>query len=97
MLVGLFLIGAIPVTSLVAGVVERNLAGFVLTGQDLARDHSGHYRNWRLKRDPFMLETSVPGIFAAGDVRVGAIPRVAAAVGMGGMVISFVHEYLKTV
>ena len=91
------LIGAIPVTSLVSGVVERNLAGFVLTGQDLARDHSGHFRNWRLKRDPFMLETSVPGIFAAGDVRVGAHPRVAAAVGHGGMVISFVHEYLKTV
>ncbi len=91
------LIGAIPVTSLVSGVVERNLAGFVLTGQDLPRDHGGHYRNWRLKRDPFMLETSVPGIFAAGDVRVGAIPRVAAAVGQGGMVISFVHEYLKTV
>jgi len=91
------LIGAIPVTSLVSGVVERNLAGFVLTGQDLARDHSGHYRNWRLKRDPFMLETSVPGIFAAGDVRLGAHPRVAAAVGHGGMVISFVHEYLKTV
>ena len=91
------LIGAIPVTSLVAGLVERNFAGFVLTGQDLARDHSGHYRNWRLKRDPFMLETSVPGIFAAGDVRVGAIPRVAAAVGQGGTVISFVHEYLKSV
>jgi thioredoxin reductase (NADPH) len=91
------LIGAIPVTSLVAGVVERNLAGFVLTGQDLARDGGGHFRNWRLKRDPFMLETSVPGIIAAGDVRVGSIPRVAAAVGQGGQVISFVHEYLKSV
>jgi thioredoxin reductase (NADPH) len=91
------LIGAIPVTSLVAGLVERNLAGFIITGQDLPRDKTGHFRNWRLVRDPFLLETSAPGIFAAGDVRLGAIPRVAAAVGQGGMVISFVHEYLKTV
>jgi len=91
------LIGAIPLSALLAGVVERNLAGFVLTGQDLVRNHGGHALNWRLKRDPFMLETSVPGIFAAGDVRLGSIPRVASAVGQGGQVISFVHEYLKTV
>ena len=89
------LIGAVPHTTLVSGVVERNLAGFIRTGPDL-RD-SPTSRGWTLKRDPFLLETSVPGIFAAGDVRLGSIPRVAAAVGQGGQVISFVHEYLKTV
>ncbi len=92
------LIGAVPHTTLVAGVVERNPAGFILTGQDLTLARDGHTpRSWMLKRDPFLLETSVPGIFAAGDVRQGAINRVAAAVGDGGMVVSFVHEYLKSV
>ncbi len=92
------LIGAVPHTALVAGVVERNLAEFILTGQDLTLTRDGHMpRSWMLKRDPFLLDTSVPGIFAAGDVRQGAINRVAAAVGQGGMVVSFVHEYLKTV
>ena len=87
-----------PRTGSVAGVVERNLAGFILTGQDLTLTRDGHMaRSWMLKRDPFLLETSVPGIFAAGDVRQGAINRVAAAVGQGGMVVSFVHQYLKTV
>ena len=92
------LIGAIPHTALVAGVVERNPAGFIVTGRDLTLTRDGHMpRGWMLKRDPFLLETSVPGIFAAGDVRQGAINRVAAAVGQGGMVVSFVHQYLKTV
>ncbi len=92
------LIGAVPHTALVAGVVERNPAGFILTGHDLTLTRDGHVpRSWMLKRDPFLLETSVPGIFAAGDVRQGAINRVAAAVGHGGMVVSFVHQYLKTV
>ena len=92
------LIGAVPHTALVAGVVEQNPAGFILTGQDLTLTRDGHTpRSWMLKRDPFLLETSVPGIFAAGDVRQGAITRVAAAVGDGGMVVSFVHQYLKTV
>jgi len=76
-------------------MVDRNLAGFIRTGPDM-RD-GPISRSWTLKRDPFLLETSVPGIFAAGHVRQGPIPRVAAAVGHGGMVISFVHEYLKTV
>ena len=92
------LIGAVPHTALVTGMVELNPAGFILTGQDLTLTRDGHMpRSWMLKRDPFLLETSVPGIFAAGDVRQGAITRVAAAVGQGGMVVSFVHEYLKTV
>jgi len=89
------LIGAVPHTSLVSGMVDRNLAGFIRTGPDMRDGPTS--RSWTLKRDPFLLETSVPGIFAAGDVRQGAIPRVAAAVGQGGMVVSFVHEYLKTV
>jgi thioredoxin reductase (NADPH) len=64
-------------------------AGFVLTGPDLPANE--------LKRDPYLMETSVPGVFAAGDVRHGVIRRVASAVGQGSTAISFVHEYLKTV
>lgn len=89
-------IGAIPHTELVEGVVERNSAGFILTGRELF-DGKGRYRGWPLKRDPFLLETSVPGIFAAGDVRQNAVRRVASAVGEGAIAISFVHQYLKTV
>lgn len=89
-------IGAVPHSDLVAGVVERNRAGFILTGQDLMRD-GRRPKNWPLKRDPFLLETSVPGIFAAGDVRMGAVRRVASAVGQGAIAISLVHQYLKTV
>jgi thioredoxin reductase (NADPH) len=89
-------IGAAPHSDLVAGVVERNSAGFVLTGPDLLRN--GHRpNNWKLKRDPYLLETSVPGIFAAGDIRQGAVRRVASAVGQGAVAISLIHQYLKTV
>ena len=89
-------IGAVPHSDLVAGVVERNNAGFILTGQDLIQNGKLP-KDWRLKRDPYLLETSVPGIFAAGDVRHGSVRRVASAVGEGGMVVSFVHQYLRTV
>ena len=89
-------IGAAPHTDLVDGVVARNRAGFILTGPDLHKGNGGR-QLWPLKRDPFLLETSVPGIFAAGDVRQGAIRRVATAVGEGAIAISFVHQYLKTV
>lgn len=89
-------IGAVPHTDLVAGVVERNEAGFILTGQDLIHD-GRRSKNWKLRRDPFLLETSVPGIFAAGDVRQGVVRRVASAVGEGAIAVSFVHQYLKTV
>jgi thioredoxin reductase (NADPH) len=89
-------IGAVPHSELVAGVVERNHAGFILTGQDLIHEDR-RPKNWKLKRDPFLLETSVPGIFAAGDVRQGAVRRVASAVGQGAIAISLVHQYLKTV
>jgi thioredoxin reductase (NADPH) len=89
-------IGAVPHTELVANVVERNRAGFIITGQDLIRD--GHRpKGWNLKRDPYLLETNVPGIFAAGDVRQGAVRRVASAVGQGAIAISFVHQYLRSV
>ena len=89
-------VGAAPHTDLVAGVVERNEVGYILTGEDLMRD-GRRPKNWRLKRDPFLLETSVPGIFAGGDVRYGTLTRVATAVGQGAMAVSFVHQYLKTV
>ena len=61
----------------------------------MLKSNSGR-KMWPLKRDPFLLETSVPGIFAAGDVRQGAVRRVASAVGEGAIAISFVHQYLKT-
>lgn len=89
-------IGAVPHTDLVAGLVERNRAGFILTGPDLMVDGRRPH-GWKLKRDPYLLETSVPGIFAAGDVRHGAIRRVASAVGQGAIAVNFVHQYLKTV
>jgi thioredoxin reductase (NADPH) len=89
-------IGAVPHSDLVAGVVEQNSAGFILTGPDLTRN--GHSpKSWKLKRDPYLLETSVPGIFAAGDIRQGAVRRVASAVGEGAIAISLVHQYLRTV
>jgi thioredoxin reductase (NADPH) len=89
-------IGAKPHSDFVADVVERNHAGFIMTGPDLVSN--GHRpKKWQLKRDPFLLETSVPGIFAVGDVRQGAIRRVASAVGQGSTAVSFVHQYLKTV
>jgi len=62
----------------------------VLTGPEL-----GSAGSWELDRDPFLLETSVPGVFACGDVRSGPVKRVAAAVGEGSMAIAFVHQYLK--
>lgn len=89
-------IGAKPHTDMVAGVVERNTAGFILTGQDLIRDGKKPL-GWKLQRDPFLLETSAPGIFAAGDVRQGAVRRVASAVGEGAIAVSLVHQYLRTV
>jgi thioredoxin reductase (NADPH) len=89
-------IGAVPRTEMVAGLVERNESGFILTGPDLLRD-GRRPRHWKPKRDPFLLESSVPGIFAAGDVRQGVVRRVASAVGEGAIAVSSVHQYLKTV
>jgi len=85
-------IGAIPHTDWLAGVVARDERGFVLTGPDLTeRDLTG----WPLHRRPHLLEASVPGVFAAGDVRHGSIKRVASAVGEGSVAVMFVHRYLS--
>jgi thioredoxin reductase (NADPH) len=89
-------IGAVPHSELVESVVATNRAGFILTGPDLTRP-SKKPRLWKLNRDPYLLETSVPGIFAVGDIRQGAVRRVASAVGEGAISVSFVHQYLKTV
>ena len=89
-------IGAVPHSRAVADVVERNGAGFIVTGADLLRGRP-RPAGWTLKRDPYLLETSVPGVFAAGDVRQGAVRRVASAVGEGAVAVSFVHQYLKSV
>lgn len=89
---GVFIfVGAVPHTDMVRGVVALNPQGFILTGPDIPRE------GWPLTRDPYLMETSIPGIFAAGDVRHGVIRRVASAVGQGSVCISFVHEYLATV
>jgi thioredoxin reductase (NADPH) len=87
-------IGAAPLTDWLTGVVERDPAGFVLTGPDLLRDGS-RPRGWQLDRDPFLLECSVPGVFAAGDVRSQSVKRVASAVGEGAMAVTLVHKYLE--
>jgi thioredoxin reductase (NADPH) len=94
---GLFIfIGAAPRTEWLAGVVARDERGFILSGPDLPGD--GHRpTGWPLDRDPFLLETSVPGIFVAGDVRHGSVKRVASGVGEGAIAVSFVHQYLAEV
>jgi thioredoxin reductase (NADPH) len=89
-------IGAVPPTDLVSGLVERDRAGFIITGSDLMIDGK-RPKGWRLNRDPYLLETSVPGIFAAGDVRHHSMKRVASAVGEGAVAVALIHQYLKTV
>lgn len=86
-------IGAKPYTEWIDLEVLRNPRGFLETGRELLKYHEFH-KAWLPQREPFLLETSVPGIFAAGDVRAGAMNRVASAVGEGAMAIKFVHEYL---
>jgi thioredoxin reductase (NADPH) len=83
-------IGASPRTDWLPGEIERDEKGFVQTGAAAAQ--SSH---WTAARTPFLLETSRPGVFAAGDVRAGSVKRVASAVGEGAMAVQFVHEYLK--
>ena len=81
-------IGALPRTDWLEGVVVRDDRGFILAGADARTDA------WPLRRDPYLLETSVPGVFVAGDVRARSIKRVASAVGEGSMAVSLIHEYL---
>ena len=89
-------IGARPHSTMVDGLVERNSVGFIKTGSSLMQDGK-RPKGWKLKRDPLPLESSVPGIFVAGDVRDYAVRRIASAVGEGGIAISQVHQYLMTV
>ena len=86
-------IGTKPRSDWLPPGVLRDEKGFVLTGRDLSADPR-FARVWKERRDPMVLETSVPGVFAAGDVRAGAMNRVASAVAEGAMVVKFVHEYL---
>ena len=87
-------IGAEPRTEWLEGVVVRDARGFVLTGPDLLV-HGHRPRGWDLDRDPYYLEASTPGVFAAGDVRANSIKRVASAVGEGAMAIQLLHSYLE--
>ena len=85
-------IGARPPTDWMAGIVARDRRGFVMAGPEVIAD--GVTPAWPLRRDPFLLETSLPGCFVAGDVRSQSIKRVASAVGEGSMAVQFVHRYL---
>ncbi|HVG66268.1 MAG TPA: FAD-dependent oxidoreductase [Actinomycetota bacterium] len=87
-------IGAAPCTEWLDGVVERDRKGFVVTGPDLLAG-GRRPRGWPLDRDPYYLEASVPGVFAAGDARANSVKRVASAVGEGAMAIQLVHGYLE--
>ena len=86
-------IGAQPLTNWLQNIVKRDEKGFILTGRDLLDD--GLFpEQWSLDREPFFLETNVPGIFVAGDVRHGSIKRVASSVGEGAMAVLLIHQYL---
>jgi thioredoxin reductase (NADPH) len=94
-------IGAKPHTEWLEGVLLRDRHGFIVTGPDLANLDDGTQtaatarpRSWTLEREPFRLESSAPGIFAAGDVRSGSVKRVAAGVGEGAAAVQYIHQYL---
>ena len=89
-------IGAKPFTEWIGLNIIKNNKGFIETGRDLIQ-YDSYRKIWKLQREPFLLETCSPGIFAAGDVRAGAMNRVASAVGEGAMAIKFVHEYLAEI
>ena len=88
-------IGAIPNTDWLPSEIAKDDKGYVLTGTPMLEALSE--KKWSLSRSPHLLETSVPGVFAAGDIRSGAVKRVASAVGSGSMAIQFVHEYLSNI
>jgi thioredoxin reductase (NADPH) len=88
-------IGAEPRTDWMDGFVQRDSKGFLLTGPDLMQEGK-RPRGWTADRDPGLLETSVPGVFAVGDVRHGSIKRVASSVGEGSVAVQFVHHYLAS-
>jgi thioredoxin reductase (NADPH) len=89
-------IGAMPRTEWMAGVIERDERGFILTGPDLVLG-GRRPKGWALDRDPGLLETNVPGVFAVGDVRHGSVKRVASSVGEGSIAVQFIHQYLAKV
>lgn len=84
------LIGSEPRTDWLGGALERDPSGFIITGRDLTRAHL----RWGLGREPLPLETSMPGVFAVGDARLGSVKRVASAVGEGSVAVRYIHEYL---
>ncbi|MFC9083342.1 FAD-dependent oxidoreductase [Streptomyces sp. NPDC057062] len=88
-------IGAVPRTDWLDGVVARDEAGFVIAGPDLTAEAGAYLKHWPLQRAPYHLESSVPGVFVAGDARAASGKRVAAAVGEGAMAIMLVHRYLE--
>ncbi len=91
---GLFIfIGTKPLTDWIEMDIIKDPKGFIATGRDLGK-YADYKQVWKQNREPFLLETCSPGIFAAGDVRAGAMNRVASAVGEGAMAVSFVHKYL---
>jgi thioredoxin reductase (NADPH) len=95
---GLYIfIGAVPHTDVLVGLIERDANGFILTGPDLIHNGREHPQGWTLDRQPYLFETNVPGIFAAGDVRHGSMKRVAASVGEGSIAVQLIHQYLKRV
>jgi thioredoxin reductase (NADPH) len=89
-------IGAMPRTDWLADVIERDDRGFILTGPDLLWS-GARPKSWTLDRDPFLLETNIPGVFAVGDVRHGSVKRVASGVGEGSVAVQFIHQYLSKV
>ena len=86
--------GALPSTEWLKGCVALDSHGFIKTGSDLTEDDLAAAQ-WPLPRPPHLLETSLPGVFAVGDVRAGNVKRVASAVGKGSIAISFVHQMLN--
>jgi thioredoxin reductase (NADPH) len=89
-------IGALPQTNWLGEAIERDDRGFILTGPDIMQGGQ-RPKGWTQDRDPFLLETNVPGVFAVGDVRHGSVKRVASGVGEGSVAVQFIHQYLSKV
>jgi thioredoxin reductase (NADPH) len=86
-------IGAVPGTEWLPGDILRDEKGFILAGPEL-KACSSFATTWKQPRDPYLLETSAPGVFVAGDVRHGSVKRAASAVGEGSIAVQFAHQYL---